>query len=389
MQFQPEISIGNHNDLLSLLAKGMQATANRNTATLGDRSTYIGMSDIGRYLDCPRATLASKLFTAHDRPLEHLLPLQRGHWFEAGIAPAILSQHPTTFQQLEIEVLYEGVPIRAHLDFVLVQQNLPIVRVLELKSMNRMPDTLHAAHEAQVYGQIGLLRAVWNQPAFSLHDEGGEVLHHRLTFPELCAVHFGLTLPDDPKDMLLEASVLGLSMNEARLYGPYQPDKSMLNLCLKNAVDLWKHMAIYRTGAMSINEMPYAKGFHLLCGYCDWNFDCPKFTEHEHQPEWDADLQRLTELKNSRSALDAEIKEKEQSLKDAYALSEVGDDWISTGCYRFKVSQQAGKRMLNRDRLRLELVDALGDEHAAEKLISWCEEEGKPFERLTVQRKSK
>lgn len=74
------------------------------------------MSDIGCYLECPRATLAGKLFTRTDQSLEELLPLQRGHRFEAGIVPGILSQHPATFQQLEIEVEYEGVPIRAHLD---------------------------------------------------------------------------------------------------------------------------------------------------------------------------------------------------------------------------------------------------------------------------------
>lgn len=76
----------------------------------------------------------------------------------------------------------------------------------------------------------------------------------------------------------------------------------------------------------------------------------------------------------------------EQCLKDAYALSDTDGNEINTGKHCFKVSQQAGKQTLNRERLRLELLEALGDDHAAEKLISWCEDEGKPFEQLPINK---
>ena len=50
--------------LLSLVCHGLQEHAKRMTsAILGDRSQYIGMSDIGRMLECPRSVFMSKVFS--------------------------------------------------------------------------------------------------------------------------------------------------------------------------------------------------------------------------------------------------------------------------------------------------------------------------------------
>jgi hypothetical protein len=50
------------NDILALLNQGLQKSGALRTAeTLGDRSAYIGMSDIARASDCLRAAVAGKL----------------------------------------------------------------------------------------------------------------------------------------------------------------------------------------------------------------------------------------------------------------------------------------------------------------------------------------
>lgn len=50
------------NGLLDLLHKGLHLHAERTTAlALGDRSKYVGLSDIGRALECPRAALLNKI----------------------------------------------------------------------------------------------------------------------------------------------------------------------------------------------------------------------------------------------------------------------------------------------------------------------------------------
>ena len=78
--------------LRALIRQGLQAVSQQNTtAHLGDRSTYVGMSDIGQHWGCPRAALARKVLPTADS-LERFLVLQRGHWFEAGVAgPACLA----------------------------------------------------------------------------------------------------------------------------------------------------------------------------------------------------------------------------------------------------------------------------------------------------------
>ena len=83
-------------------------------------------------------------------------------------AKEILRQTPITssadnFQyhvlpQLEINWQHQGVPIKAHLDFVLVW-GAPVnaIRILEVKSTDKLPASPHDSHLLQLHGQIGLL----------------------------------------------------------------------------------------------------------------------------------------------------------------------------------------------------------------------------------------
>ena len=61
--------------LRALIRQGLQAVAHKDTlAHLGDRSTYIGMSDIGQHWECPRAALARKVLPTTNS-LERLLKM--------------------------------------------------------------------------------------------------------------------------------------------------------------------------------------------------------------------------------------------------------------------------------------------------------------------------
>jgi hypothetical protein len=381
--------------LLSVLAQGLQRHAEIATsATLGDRSRYIGLSDIGRGLDCLRATVAGKLPAANsplpqsDRAqactLSRQLTLQRGHCFESLVGQALAASRLNTLHQLEIDVVHQGTPIKAHLDFVLVS-DVPAatVRILECKSTKRLPDTLYASYESQVYGQVGLLKAAWNTPAFHLRDPTGTVLHAGLTFPELCQAQFGLSLPSTPTQVDLEAWVLCLSMTDAKVFGPYRPHQAMLTLCLKTAGTIWQHLQDCLAGNGDIDSLPMATGCHPLCAFCDWNAQCPKF-DGPDQPGWEGDLQALASLKASRSTLEEAIQEKEEAIKAAYALTPANEDWVHAGSYRCKVAQQAGRRTLDKDKLRLELMSLTGSHDEADQLLARCESQGQSFDRLTI-----
>jgi len=382
--------------LMSLLARGLvETSAQRTASSLGDRSRYIGMSDIGRALECPRAAVGNKLFgnsaelQANPDGLSSMLSkqlrLQRGHWFEAGVSQVFQNQGLPVIEQLEIQTTHNQVPIKAHLDFTFVSAvGQPTVRILELKSCENIPSTLYSSYETQVYGQVGLLRALWNQPAFGVHGEPGRAECSGRTFPEICLEKLGIDMPVDASLADIEAWVLCLSMSEAKAFGPYLPDKSMLGLCLQTAVELWALTDEVRSNGGDIFDVPTAKGFHALCPWCEFNADCPKF-EGVDQPQWRPDLEKLATLKSELDRLDVEISAIEDGLKTAYRLSDVSGNWINADNLRFRVSSQSGRRTLNREQLRWELAAIMGEDKA-EAMLARCASEGKPFERLMVSK---
>lgn len=107
--------------LFEIITRGLSLYTTRNAQSqLGNRDEYVGMSDIGSYMTCPRMAVLNKLYyqnNPHD--LKKLLTLQRGHWFEKGIADALNTLELPMVRQLEIAVTHNGTPIKAHLDFVL------------------------------------------------------------------------------------------------------------------------------------------------------------------------------------------------------------------------------------------------------------------------------
>ena len=371
--------------LLDIFRQGLQRQSEQLAQSLGDRTAYIGMSDIGKYAECPRAALAGKI-CPQATTLERLLPLQRGHWFETGAGEALSALKIPFFVQLEIQHTWQDTPIRAHLDFTLVwDKPTPAVRILEVKSMTSIPEQPHAAHELQAQGQVGLLRELWHQPAFALGGPDGTPSRAGMTFPQLCKECLGLTMPDTPEDVSSEGWLLCLSMKEARAFGPCVCDAETLERVRETARDFWTDLKAIQDGSYSLADATYAVGFHPLCTACAYSADCPKFSGQE-QPQWNAALARLEDLKASRSALDTEIKEMEAALKQAHLLSGL-QDWITTGQYRFRTTTVAGRRTLNQSALQEELEEycASGDFNIdVPALFQRHEHTGAPSTRLSV-----
>ena len=336
------IAIMKHADrtegLRALIRQGLQTVSQQSTAAhLGDWSTYVGMSDIGQYWECPRAALARKVLPTADS-LERLLILQRGHWFESGVGQALASLGLHVLPQLEITWQHQGVPIKAHLDFVLVW-GAPVnaIRILEVKNTDRLPDTPHDSHLLQLHGQIGLLAQAWDKPAFNLRAEDGTLLHEKMTFPQLCYAQLGLEMPKQAGEVSLEAWLLCLSMKEVKAFGPYGFNQAMLDTALDHATQLWVDLTAYLAGNLSLSQADCAQGFYPLCSYCEYNGDCPKFPQGVQMPQWEPALDKLAVLKKQRTTLDAEIKEMEAVLKLVHRQAGTRD-WVNTANYRFRMS---------------------------------------------------
>lgn len=251
--------------LLKILRCGLERSAEQRTAIqLGDRSQYVGMSDIAKMLDCPRAALAGKLYIPEyrstDEALKHKITFHRGHWFERGVHQALVGYGLSPLSQLEIEIRYGDVPIKAHLDFTLVtDQPQPTVRILEVKSTAKLPTTLSESYLMQIGAQTALLKAYWNHTVFSIIQETGEVLYHR-TLPEICKELLDVSLPDDASACDIQGWVLCLSMCDTKAFGPFLPEDTDIARCLDMASDFWETIHDLREKRLNLNAVQTVQG---------------------------------------------------------------------------------------------------------------------------------
>ena len=374
-------------ELCSLLKQGLQASSHaRTTLSLGDRSKYVGLSDIGKAADCLRTAVAGKVYLpqtlttaipySHDTFLR-TLRMQRGHWFENGITEAFHATGIPVLHQMGIHARHHQTPIIAHLDLVLVTGgNAPRVQVVEVKSCEHIPDTAYAAHEVQLSGQIGLLNALWSQPCFMVQP--GQLR----TFPDLVRHVCNIALPEQAENVAIEGTILMLSMNDVKVFGPYTPNKIMLDVCLNLAESIWQNAEQVRNGKLNLNQIPTTKGWHPLCDSCEWNVDCPRF-DGLTAPEMEQDLLELQSLKDARDTAATRIREMEDKMKQIFRGIGTGRDWISAVTHRFRVGICEGRKTLDKDRLLTALAPYLSADES-EAVIQAGYKTGEPYERLYV-----
>ncbi len=385
--------------LLTQVTKGLLLHSKKETEEqLGDRSKYIGMSDIGKGTECMRAAVANKVYgNMQPNPedvqksfsekdfgqiqsvLNKQLILQRGHWLEAGILDAFKANNANIISQLEIGIDNNGIPIKAHLDFVLVWGGKhPAVRVLELKSTENIPKNLYASYETQLYGQLGFLCKFWNEPCFN-----------KMTFPQLVKKKFNIELPENPQKVDIEGWCLCLAMSKAKAIGPYKANDTMLRFCEKTAKNIWVKSEEIRKGKMSLDDVEYCKGFHPLCDWCSHAEGCPKFKSVELKDSVYNDiLSELGELKADKSKLEKEIAVNEERVKDFYLNCGVKNKWLNTGDYRFKCSTVNGRKILSEEMLASKLANSHGTEKASQ-VIEQSKKQGEAYQRLYISKINK
>jgi hypothetical protein len=385
--------------LMAQVARGLLKHGEFRTATeLGDRSKYVGLSDIGKGAECLRAAVVGKVYDSQHPSVDKVMDwyrdgefakvmealrkqliLQRGHWFEAGIEQAFEANKAKFFTQLEIDAGFDGVPVLAHLDFVLVAKDA--VRILELKSTENLPDNLYASYECQLYGQLGFLAKYWNEKRFSIRDGTG-----KMTFPQLVKQKFGIDMPESVQDVDLEGWVLCLSMSDAKAFGPYKANATMTRFCEKTAKSIWDKSDELRNNNLDLNSVDFCKGFHPLCNFCDHAENCPKFTVHElGDSVYNDILTELDELKSRKAKLAKDIAIAEDHVREFYVNFGVNGDWLSTGDWRFRFAETAGRRSLDTQALLAEVGEIIGEDQV-ENLIQKHTSQGLPGQRLYVSR---
>jgi hypothetical protein len=369
------------NEMLTLLAEGLEASSRNQAALeLGDRSSYLGLSDLARAMSCPRPVILNKVLKgSKPQSLQHLLQLSRGHWLESGIEMCLESLGVSFIRQMEIAVRHEEVPIKAHLDLVIPGTDSNSVTVLEIKSAAKSRDCVYESHEAQLYGQLGLLSKYWSEPVFTAGGSKDSV-----SFPELARKHLRLNLPDSPDTSTVSGFVLTVSPNDARAFGPYFPNRMMLDMLLARASSTWSLLQEIKAGRSSIEGIPYQKEFSPLCDYCGFNHDCPKF-KGDSCDGLAPDLEELIDLKARLASLEDEIKDREDTLKSLASRFNCNGRWISADSYRFKVTEQKGRSSLDRHLLQENLSQkAHLEDGLISEVVSSSFKQGKPFQRLCL-----
>jgi len=138
------------NPFLTFLADGLASA----DSGLGDRSKYIGSSDIGQ---CLRKSYLSKL-TKEEHALKQLIVFERGHVGEGVIEKALKAKKLPYKTQVTIDVSKLGLdtPFNPHLDFVVESQGQLIV--IECKTTASLPEEPRDSWVSQTQFQMGFLQ---------------------------------------------------------------------------------------------------------------------------------------------------------------------------------------------------------------------------------------
>ena len=244
--------------LKDYLLNGLQKLTQQHTAeTLGDRSQYLGVSEVGL---CPRKVILSKI-----NPVEHdlltLLRFRRGHVAEDIVADAL-----TAFNNFERQVEICDGNIKCHIDFVFTSESAKTKSILEVKSPEKTPPTPHSSWETQLYLQMGLLAR--------LHP-----------------------------DYTIKGAILSIPLgDEVELFNGYTTESGIFDGLRDRAEGIWLDYQRVVNG----EEVDLETEVTPLCGFCPHLVTCPQFDADEVEELAEA-VDELVALQAQHKALGQQI----------------------------------------------------------------------------------
>ena len=294
--------------LYPFFERAVQEQNRRMTATLGDRTKYIGSSDVS---GCAR-----KVYLQRKYPLQPdvnvLLKFARGHAAE-WLLDSIFKAGGAVYDS-QVELIHPSEPMRAHIDFLFYQDfdGKPDLHAIEVKSVSGIPDNPYTQWEDQLQYQLGLLRMMYPK---------GEV----------------------------SGSILAVDLNagEVQQFNGYRHDEATFNYLFCRGLHL--------LDALSGKDEPQPSP-SLLCGYCQYRDDCPAMScqNVELPPEVDAMVSRYAELNEVKGKADKELKSLRQAITDFTGVSSFRG---RTDRFDLVVSTVASSMTVDGNILRLQYPD--------------------------------
>lgn len=242
--------------------------AEETAKSLGDRSKYIGASDIG---SCLRKAYLSKVAKVEHDIGQHIV-FERGHIAEGIVEKMVKYSTFKLHKQVEVTgKANNGFPIKAHIDFVIdgsVNGQKEYV-VVEAKSTSIEVDKPYDSWIYQTQLQMHLLK--------QKHPE-----------------------------RVIRGYIVAIDVNTG-WFDTFEvkPNQTLLNIAMDNANILAE--------ALEKNVEPVAE-VQLYCSKCPYKTNCPAITKmtNQHLP---ADIQYVIDRLSSLNAIDKEIKSLKKQLQ--------------------------------------------------------------------------
>jgi len=318
-------------DIKTTLLTNLQKLAKQHTEeTLGDRSNYLGASDIG---NCPRKVIFEKI-NPSEHDLATLLRFERGHMTEDIIAKVFTAAGYNFERQVEI-IVNSDTPIKVHIDFVFTDSVKKIKSVLEVKS-TRIPDEPYGSWESQLYLQMGALTE---------------------KFP----------------DYTIRGAFIALDLQDgdAGFFNSYTPNKTLFDGLVKRAGNIWSDYQTIRNG----EEIELKTEGSPLCGFCNHIESCPRF-EADEIPELAEDVNKLQSLQKEEKLLKGKISPHKSKL---YQIVQKKGSVKSAGCILRKATR-------SRKHTDFEQLEAFLADHGS-SLSEF--QENRPFSFLEIKKAKK
>ncbi|WP_020678097.1 hypothetical protein [Geopsychrobacter electrodiphilus] len=243
------------------LEKALRENSKNNSSHLGDRSKYVGASDIA---GCPRKAVMSK-FQPEDFDAKTLLRFSRGHAAE-DLIDGIFRAGGLTPQR-EVELFHPDYPeIKCHIDFLFNSKTSGRYHVMELKTTNGLPDAPYESWVNQLHVQMGLLEL--DKPGVPI---GGSIL------------------------------AVDLNAGEWKEFNSFTPNRILFDAMIMKG----RHILFSLNSPENAQIEP-----GILCGYCSQRGTCPAFAGDEIEiPQEIRNLvARYLEKSEGKRSLDKEIK---------------------------------------------------------------------------------
>jgi CRISPR-associated exonuclease Cas4 len=258
-------------NLMPFFESAVVALNKKKSAELGDRTLYIGSSDV--------AGCARKISLQRKNPkapsVSNLLKMSRGH--AAEILIDNIFQAGGLSYDTQVEVKHHEYPLRAHIDFLVRTEanGIPELHIIEVKSVSGIPDAPYPNHEDQLWYQLGLLQ---------------------ITYP----------------DVKIGGSILAVDLNAGQVhqFNGYTHDNATFNYLYNRA--------LYLLDVINGVETDPRPSPSNLCGYCDYRSDCPAMILPKVMlpPEIEMLAGKYAELNSTKSHAEKEMKSIRQELLD-------------------------------------------------------------------------